>query len=270
MSWSVRRILAILLKTLLGLVVLIVLVIGGWITRNELTKRPPGSPPPWLEGRGKYNWEGVSNFSRFDNIPVDVWFGKKRDGHYDTTHLRFASDYAAGGLPIWHGESIVIYVVWPNLRSIDEENEIRKKDGLPPSRGQAFRLTFGETAEGDYSFTDRSGTAPVTRCEPVIRDETRRVRYCNENRFHNKPDERRTNYWPLDESIRTPWYGNPPRIDCYVVNKPGERRFDSCFSSFSYNADFLVQIDTQEALAIELLAHFPKLIDFLQTLEVKP
>lgn len=263
--------LRILLKTLLALAVLAVVAwfgFGLWLEYGK-PKRPPGSPPIWLEGREKYNWDGVTNFSRFDNIPIDLWFGKKRDGRVDTSHLRIANDYL-GNVPDFHGSYAELNVVWPSLRSPDEEIEIRTRDGLPQEGVPVFKMTLKETLEGDYSFTDRKGTASSTRCEPVIRDEARGVRYCNENRLNNRPDERWTNYWPLDESIRTPFYGNPPRFGCYEIKRADGTRFDSCTAFFSYNADLLVQIDTHEALAIESLAHFPKLIDFLHTLEMKP
>jgi hypothetical protein len=226
---------------------------------------PPGSPPIWLKDRKKYNWEGIPNFSRFENIPVDLWFGK-RDGKFDTTHLRIASDYIS--TPTYHGEYVEANIVWPSLRSVDEEIEVRKKNGLPTTGLKTFRLTFSETGP-TFNFTDRGGTAPIGQCEPLIRDVERGVAHCNEPPY-DKPGERWTLYWPLDDSIRTPWYKNPPRFGCHVVQHT-EVRQNRCFSYFSYNADVHVLIDTHdEALAIDILTHVPKLIEFLRTLEVKP
>lgn len=261
----------VLFKLLLALVGLVVVLLSAILLWQAYSKpaRPPGSPPIWLEGREKYSWDGVYNSVRFDNIPVDLWFGK-RDGNFDTTHLRIASDYL-GNTPDFHGSYVELNVVWPSLRSIDEEIEIRKKHGQPHMGFQTFYMRLGESAEGSYSFTDRKGTAPSTRCEPMIRDEARGVMYCNENHLNHEPDKRWTNYWPLDESIRTPYYNNPPRFHCYVVERPDETRFTGCGSHFSYNGDVRIMLDIfDEDLTIAILTDFPKLIDFLHTLEVTP
>lgn len=260
----------VLFKLLLALVGLVVVLLSAILLWQAYSKpaRPPGSPPIWLEGREKYSWDGVYNSVRFDNIPVDLWFGK-RDGNFDTTHLRIASDYL-GNTPDFHGSYVELNVVWPSLRSIDEEIEIRKKHGQPHMGFQTFYMTLMESRSASV-FTDGNGTAPVGHCEPMIRDEARGVRYCNENRLNDKPGERRTNYWPLDDLIRTPFYGNPPRFTCSVIERLSDGgRFDRCHGYFSYNADVHVIIATQENLAIAILTDFAKLIDFLHTLEVTP
>ncbi|CAD5376526.1 conserved hypothetical protein [Pseudomonas sp. OF001] len=265
---SSRRVRLLVLAVIAGLLVFGVVRWQQHIAEIRAS-RPPGSPPPGYENRKKYEQRGhISDFSRFDNIPVDLWFGK-RDGKFDTTHLRIASDYIAG-LPPYHGEYVEANIVWPSLRSVDEEIEIRKKNGLPTTGLKTFRLTFSETGTAFWG-TDKAGTKPVIECTPLVRDEGRGVKYCNENHFHNMPGQRRTHYWPLDEAIRTPWYKNPPRFYCYVVGKPDGTYFSLCGSNFSYNTDFHIEIDTpDEALAIDILTHFPKLIEFLRTLEVKP
>lgn len=271
MSRGFPSVLRVLFKALLVVVVLIVAVCSGLILWLKYDKPipPPGTPPPGYEGRLRYPRGHISNLNGFDNIPVDLWFGKRLDGQVDTTHLLIASDYF-GNIPSWHGEYAELNVVWPSLRSLSEEIEIRKKNGQPHQGLPVFKMTLSESVEGDYSFTDRKGTAPSTRCEPMVHDEARGVRYCNENRLNDKPGERWTNYWPLDESLRSPFYGKPPRFGCYEVERTDGTRFDSCTAFFSYNTDLLVQIDTHEALAVELLTDYSKLIDFLHTLEVKP
>lgn len=268
MNGTVHVLLRMVFKALLGLILLIVLVVFGfglWLEYGK-PKRPPGAPPPGYEGRLKYPRGHISNSSRFDNIPVDLWFGK-RDGNYDTTHLRIASDYF-GKLPFWHGEYATLNVVWPSLRSPDEEVEIRKKDGQPDMGFPTFKMTLNETGPS-FAGTDRAGTEPIGGCTPLVRDERRGVRHCNEPPY-NKPGKRWMLYWPLDESIRTPFYNNPPRFQCRVVERPDGTRFDRCFGYFSYNTDFHVLIDTHEELAVAILADFPKLIDFLHTLEATP
>ena len=226
----------------------------------------PGAPPIWLEGREKYIRGPVSDFGGFDNIPVDLWFGK-RDGNFDTTHLRIASDYFIG-LPLWHGEHAPLNIVWPSMRSIDEEIEIRNKNGMSDTRLNIFRMTLSES-DLSFSGTDRAGSRPVGKCSPMVSDTQRGVIYCNEP--SNNPSEKRyIQYWPLDENIRTPFYKNPPRFKCYIVEEPEKKRFEHCFGYFSYNADFQILIDTHEELAIAMLNDFPRLIEFLHTLEVTP
>jgi hypothetical protein len=259
-----------LFKALVGLVLLIVLVVigAGLYLEYSEPERPPGSPPPWLEGRDKYSWDEVYNTSRFDNIPVDLWFGK-RDGNFDTTHLRIANDYL-GNTPNFHGAYVELNVAWPSLRSPDEEVEIRKENGEPPKGFPVFKMTLGEIGSS-FAGTDKNGTTPTGRCEPMNRDKARGVRYCDENNLNHEPDKRWTNYWPLDESIRTPYYNNPPRFYCYIVERPDGTRFTRCGSHFSYNADLSIQLHIfDEDLAIAILNDFPRLVDFLHTLEVTP
>ena len=255
-----------LLKSFAWLLALIVLVVGGLIAYQELTKRPPGSPPIWLEGRERYPRGHISDLAGFDNIPVDLWFGKKPDGRVDTTHLRIASDYF-GKIPFWHGESAELNVVWPSLRSIDEENEVRAKNGQPPAKQR--QVSYMWFAESDSDFKDDS--QPVVRCEPMVSDEARGVRYCNElHTVSQKPGERYTWYWPLDDSIRTPYLNRVPALSCTVIYPDGEKKV-ACRSEFSYNADLRVSLmNEDETLAIDILTHFSKLTDFLHSLEVKP
>lgn len=265
MSKLLTRIRGILLKALLVLVMLSVAAFLGLRTYSERTSRPLGSPPIGFENRLKYERGHISDRGGFDNIPVDLWFGKN-DGRYDTTRLRIASDYLSK-IPFWHGESATLYVVWPSLRSIDEENEIRKKKGQAPVReAETFVLAVKE-ANDSYAGTDKNGTASSGRCEPLILDESRKVKHCNTPPY-DKPGERWTFLWPLDESLITPYYHNPPRFECRVVNLPN-RRYDRCFGHFSYNADLYVQLEAHEALAAEILANFSSLTKFLQSLEVK-
>lgn len=252
-------------------IVLIGLGFAWWVHYGDFDRPTTSatSPPPWLEGREKYNWEGVRSTSHFDNIPVDIWFGKRRDDEDDTTHFRIANDYL-GNMPQYHGSYVTLNVVWPSLRSLDEEEKIRTKEGLLPILNRDwFRITLKETRGDGSFFTDKLGTGPVTKCEPMIRDEKRGVRFCNENRFNGKPGKRWTNYWPLNESIRTPVYGNQPRFGCYVVHRPDGTGFNRCDSYFSYDKNVHVQINASEATAIAILNHFSKLIDFIHKLKVK-
>lgn len=272
MSRGFPSVLRVLFKALLVVVVLIVAVCSGLILwlRYDKPIPPPGTPPPGYEGRLRYPRGHISNLNGFDNIPVDLWFGKRLDGRVDTTHLLIASDYF-GNIPSWHGEYAELNVVWPNLRSISEEIEIRKKNGQPHQGLPVFKMTLSESVEGDYSFTDKGGTGPAMRCEPMVRDEARGVQYCNENNLNHYPGKRSTNYWPLDESIRTRHYNKPPHIVCYAEDMTDGKKFVLCSGYFSYNADVRVLMYIfEEELAIAILNDFPKLIDFLHTLEVKP
>ena len=79
---SRRRVRLLVLAVIAGLLVFGVVRWQQHIAEIRAS-HPPGSPPIWLKDRKKYNWEGIPNFSRFDNIPVDLWFGK-RDGKFDT------------------------------------------------------------------------------------------------------------------------------------------------------------------------------------------
>lgn len=217
------------------------------------------------DGRPRYTWEGVVNNSKFDNIPVDLWFGK-HGGQFDTTHLRIASDYL-GGKPYYHGDSAQLYVVWPSLRSVDEENEIREKDGKPQVKGdgRTFWVRLSEN-ELNLSVYDR----PFVRCEPMILDPAKGVRYCNENHTDKNLGSHTTWYWPLDDSIRTPYSKEAPAIECTIaITDTGKKQH--CSSQFIYNTDLSIHVITiDEALAVDLLTHFPKLIQLLQSFEVKP
>ncbi|MCU7926649.1 MAG: hypothetical protein KZQ97_09435 [Candidatus Thiodiazotropha sp. (ex Dulcina madagascariensis)] len=267
MNLSIRRIFVVLLKGLLALFVFLVLIIAGLMVYSEMTKRPPGSPPPGSEGRLKYDLNIPPGPYSSKQAPVDLWFGR-RDGQYDTTHLRITKDYF-GIRPRYHGQAAHINTIWPSLLSTHEYGRLRKKAGLPYERSQELTLIISETRS--VSGTDKSGTAPVMRCEPMVRDEARGVKYCHENRSNEMPGERWTNYWPLDESIQTPWYKNPPRFRCNVVERQGVRSFDGCASNFSYNADVdVTMLFVPESLAIDILTDFPRLIEFLTTLEVTP
>lgn len=266
-----RNVFSVFAKSLLAIIGVLVLIIAGLEAYMELTSRPPGSPPPGSEGRLKYNLDEIPGSSSSRKAPVDLWFGQ-RDGRYDTTQLRIDSDYLKIP-PHYHGQPAHIMVHWPSLRSIHEESKFREKMGLPKRPNRDLKIIFSETGPG-FNGTDKGGTAPVTRCEPMIRDEERGVKYCNENRLDDTPGKRFTNYWPLDETIRTPWYKNPPRFGCEVIldkERQQERQFDACFSEFSYNADTHVSmVFVPETLAIDILTHFPELIEFITLLEVKP
>jgi hypothetical protein len=171
--------------------------------------------------------------------------------------------------PHYHGEAAHINVIWPSLRSPREEDLFREEEGLPHKRLQYLTLVLTEakpTGSGD-----KSGTESFFECKPVILDKARGVKYCNEKRKIDTSVERFTNYWPLDETILTPWYKNPPDAHCNVIERPGEKRFDACSIYFSYNADVDVSmLFVPEQLAIEILSDFRRLTDFLSTLEVKP
>jgi hypothetical protein len=255
-----------MLKGFLAFIGILVLAIMGLIVYGKLTSRPIGSPPPGYENRIKYERGPLSGLPSFDNIPVDLWFGKQ-NGVYDTTHFRIPNDYFSK-IPNYHGQYATLYIVWPSLRSIDEENEIRKANNKPPAMNkEVFIVYFTETGSS-FAGTDRSGTAPVTRCEPIILDAKRGVKFCNENRLDNVPGKRWTNYWPIDKEIVTPWYKNPPRFSCnHVEHKDGT--YDRCDSHFSYNDDIHLRLDLHEELALQVLREFPKFIAFIRTLEVR-
>jgi hypothetical protein len=264
---SFRHSISLLVKAALAFAGLVLLALAGIVVFLKLNSRPLGTPLPGFEDRMKYKHGNISNFSGFDNIPVDLWFGK-RNGIYDTTNLRIASDYLTN-IPNYHGEYATIRLIWPSLRSADEEREIRKKQGLPAvSHGEDFKIILSETGPGFWG-TDKDGTAPVTRCEPIVRDERRGVKLCNENRFDDTPGKRRTNYWPIDETFLTPVYKNPPRFACYYANVPGER-VEMCNCNFSINEDVHVEMFINESLAVKVAADFPKLVNFLVALEVQP
>lgn len=253
------------------LLILLTLVLFGMGRCQQYVDEHRARPMPQVnkDGRPRYNWEGVVNNSKFDNIPVDLWFGK-HDGQFDTTHLRIASDYL-GGTPYYHGGSMDLYVVWPSLRSIDEENEIRTKDGKPELKGNGstFWIWLSEN-ESSGSFYDKGGYRPIGRCEPMILDSARGVRHCNDTRIDKQLGSHTTWYWLLDESIRTPYFKEAPAIECTIaITDTGKKQL--CSSQFSYNADLGIHVVTiDEALAVDLLTHFPKLIQLLQSFEVKP
>jgi hypothetical protein len=267
MNLSLRRIFTLTLKSLLALIGLLVLVIVGFVAYMGLKSRPPGSPPPGYEDRVKYEWDDTPGPYSSRKVPIDLWFGR-RDGQYDTTHLRIDSDYFAL-VPNFHGEGAHINVIWPSLRSPREEDKFREKEGLAYKRKQYLTLVLTEakaTGSGD-----KSGTASFYECEPLIEDKARGVRYCNEKRNIDTSVERFTNYWPLDETILTPWYKHPPDAHCNVIERPRQKRFDGCSLNFSYNEDVDVSmLFVPEQLAIEIISDFTRLTDFLSTLEVKP
>jgi hypothetical protein len=155
------------------------------------------------------------------------------------------------------------------MQSRHEYGRKRKEAGLPYERDKEFTLVLTEakaTGSGD-----KSGTASFYECEPLIEDKARGVRYCNEKRNIDTSVERFTNYWPLDETILTPWYKHPPDAHCNVIERPGQKRFDGCSLNFSYNEDVDVSmLFVPEQLAIEIISDFTRLTDFLSTLEVKP
>jgi hypothetical protein len=267
MNLSVRRVFTITLKSLLAIFGLLLLTIAGLVAYMKLTSRPPGSPPPGFEDRLKYDRNNPPGPRSTTKTPVDLWFGR-HDSTYDTTHLRIGKDYF-GIRPHYHGQAAHLNTIWPSLLSIHEYGRIREKEGLPFERKQELTVVLSEHPSG--SGADKNGTATDVPCEPILRDEARGVKYCHENYFINDPNKRWTHYWPLDESIKTPWYKNPPRFGCNVIEQQGERVFDGCYIDFSYNTDVDVSmIFVREKLAIDILNDFPRLIEFLNTLEVKP
>jgi hypothetical protein len=266
MNLSISHIFGVTLKAvfaLIGLLVLLIVVLLGYM---ELNSRPPSSPPPGFEKRLKYDLDDPPGPKSTTKSPVNLWFGR-RDGQYDTTHLRIGKDYL-GIRGHYHGEGVYINTVWPSLISIYEYGRTREKDGLPYERDKEFTLVLTEAKPAGSG--DKSGTASFFDCEPVIRDEARGVKYCNENRKIDSSVERFTNYWPLDETIRTPWYKNPPKAHCYIVDRAGEKHFDACSIVFSYNTDVdVTMLYVHEQLAIEIISEFTRLTKFLSTLEVK-
>ncbi|MGD8914891.1 MAG: hypothetical protein PVJ68_19465 [Candidatus Thiodiazotropha sp.] len=267
MSLSIRRIFNVTLKSILVTFGLVVLGIVGLLAYMELKSRPPGSPPPGYEDRLKYDLEQPPGSRSTTKTPVDLWFGR-RDGKYDTTHLCIGKDYF-GIRPHYHGEGAHINTIWPSLQSRHEYGRVRDEAGLPYESDKDFTMVLTEakpTGSGD-----KNGTESFYECEPVIHDEARGVKYCNEKRKIDASVERFTNYWPLDKTIRTPWYKNPPNAHCNVIERLGQKRFDGCSIYFSYNADVDVSmLFVPEQLAIEIISDFTRLTDFLSTLEVKP
>jgi hypothetical protein len=257
---------AVILKAILVVIGLAFLFVAGCMTYLKLTTPATPKPPFGYENRAKYDWTGIPGHNaKFNNVPMNLWFGKRND-QYDTTHFRLASDYL-GSVPIYHGEYVELNVVWPSLRSIAEEEEIRKKNGQPSLHGESFKIVLSETSDS-YWGTDKNGTGSVSGCDKLIRDDARHVEHCNTPPFKG-PNDRKTSYWPLNKSIRTPYYHNRPAFHCTVNVHSDKERFDQCFGYFSYNADLNVEIQAREALAVEILADFPRLIQFLQSLEVK-
>jgi hypothetical protein len=267
MDLSIRHILVVILKVLLAVVGVIMLIFAALTAYVEITTRPPGSPPPGYEDRLKYDLNDPPGPRSTTKAPVNLWFGQ-RDGNYDTTHLQIGKDYF-GIRGHYHGEAVHINTVWPGLLSRHEYAKMREDAGLPFERDKDFTLILSEARSSGGG--DKSGTKSFYECEPLIHDEARGVKYCNEKRKIDMSVERFTNYWPLDETILTPWYKNPPKAHCNVSERPGEKRFDGCGIYFSYNADVNVSmLFVPEQLAIDIITDFTRLTDFLSTLEVKP
>lgn len=249
-----------LLKALLVLAGLIVLAIVGLGIYLKLTSRPIGSPPPGFEDRIKYDWHPMPADAK-----VDFWFGK-HGKTYDTTHFRIPRDYL-GNSPQYHGEYLNINTVWPSFRSIHKEIKFREKNGLPLlQREDAIFLSIGEGAS-----TDSFSILNHIDCSPVVRDEVRGVQSCNE-KFMGSTKTRHTHYWPIDGHIRTPYHHLPFHFFCQITSQDdGKRPIEICRGEFAYNAD--VRVSTgflPEELAVKLVPNFPKLLQFIQTLEVKP
>jgi hypothetical protein len=159
--------------------------------------------------------------------------------------------------------------VWPNLLSRYEYGRMREKQGLPFEREKDFTLILTEAKPSGSG--DNVATEPFHSCKPIIRDEMRSVLYCSKLRKTETSTEGWTHYLPIDESLRTPWYNNPPNAHCKVIMEQGIKRFDACYINFSYNAD--VDVDMMfipEQLAIDIITDFKRLTDFLSTLEVNP
>jgi hypothetical protein len=261
-----RNITGLLLKIVMTLVLLLVVIIAGFYIYVELTKRPPGSPPPGYEDRVKYERGAPGPYSS-KIVSVDLWFGR-RDGEYDTTHLRVNSDYLTMR-PNYHGQAAAIMLVWPSMLSNQGYGKMLEREGLTLSeKRKQLTLTFSEVklaGSGDQNIGD-----PFRRCKPITYDEMRGVKYCSKIRKTEASTDRLTHYLPLDESLRTPWYKNPPAAHCHVIERQGGSRFDACSIRFSYNADVVVDIDfLPEKLTIEIITDFARLTDFLGTLEVK-
>lgn len=255
-------------KIVLALLVPLVLTVIGLLIYMENTTRPQGSPPPGYEGRLKYNLEDMPGSANPNQIPIDMWFGK-HDGKYDTTQLRIDSDYITLH-PHYHGEGFHITLVWPSMLSTREYGRMRKREGMQPEKNRKqFTIILGEI-RSDFG-RDKKIPKPTRRCEPIIRDEMRGVTYCNVNSYDDAPNERWTYYWPLDNSFRTPLYNNPPMFSCSVTGRLEEKRFGACSIRFAYNDDVYIWMEfVPEQLAIDILTDFPRLIEFLNTLEVKP
>jgi hypothetical protein len=215
----------------------------------------------------KYDLDDPPGPKSTTKAPVDLWFGR-RNGQYDTTHLRIAKEYL-GIRGHYHGEGVYINTVWPNLLSRYEYGRMREKQGLPFEREKDFTLILTEAKPSGSG--DNVATEPFHSCKPIIRDEMRSVLYCSKLRKTETSTEGWTHYLPIDESLRTPWYNNPPNAHCKVIMEQGIKRFDACYINFSYNAD--VDVDMMfipEQLAIDIITDFKRLTDFLSTLEVKP
>ena len=124
MKISIRKLAKLSIHAIVLTIVLIGALLFWLVVTMEGNMRPLGSPPIGYEDRQKYVGS-IPGLPGFDNVPVDLWFGK-RPGQYDTTHFRIASDYITL-LPHYHGESAHFMLVWPSLRSIDEEDMIQEK-----------------------------------------------------------------------------------------------------------------------------------------------
>jgi hypothetical protein len=245
-----------------------VALLGLYVYMNLTERQIVSGPPPGYEDRLKYDHEGMPGSTNPNQIPVDLWFGK-HDGIYDTTHLRVYSDYLTL-FPFYHGEGVHLRLVWPSMLSLQTYDRRQKQEGYPTdNKRKTFTIILTEAS--DANVGDQTGTDPILRCELIVRDEARGLKYCNENRFDNEPNRRLTHYWPLSENLRTPWYNNPPNAWCTVVERKEGDRFEACTIDFSYNADVNVtMLFVPEQLAIEIITDFTRLTDFLSTLEVKP
>lgn len=256
-----------LLMGVIALAVIIIFAIIAIGVYDSMTRssRKTGAPPAALANRLKYDIARYPGLSSLDNIPVDLWFGRRNDRH-DTTHMRIANDYF-GKYPLRHGESAELAAVWPSLRSIDEEGEMHASRGEPaPSAPPAFWITLLET--DGMPGRQNMDYGPPTGCEPVLIDESRRVRYCQEPHLI-RHDARRTWYWPLDASILTPRFKQSPALYCYINNSTTNPS-GLCRIEFSYNSDVRVHVMTSsESMAIDILVNFNKIPEFIQSLEVK-
>lgn len=256
-----------LLMGAIALVAIILFAIVAIRVYDNVTRssRNTDAPPTAFANRLKYDISRYSGRSSVDNIPVDLWFGRRSD-RYDTTHIRIANDYF-GKYPLWHGESAELAAVWPSLRSIDDEGEIQASRGEPaPSAPPAFWITLLET--DGLPGRQNMDYGPPTGCTPVLLDESRRVRYCQEPHL-SLHDVRRTWYWPLDDSIRTPRFKQSPALYCYMNNSTTNPS-GLCRIEFFYNSDVRVHVMTSsESMAIDILINFNKITEFIQSLEVK-
>lgn len=268
MKQSIRRILGLLGKIVLLLFGVLVIALAGLYFYAKFAERPSGSrPPPGYEDRVKYK-EWNTGPSNPNIVPLDIWFGE-HNGHYDTTHLKINSDYLREH-PHYHGEAAKIMVVWPSMFSLQAYNRRQKQQELPADENRK-QLTIILTEANPTGSGDKNGTVPQFRCWPVISDKERGVKYCNEIRNIDNSIERFTNYWPIDESLKTPWYKNSPNARCHVINRKDGSIFDACSIYFSYNADIdVTMLFVPEQLAIQIIADFNRLTNFLSTLEVQP